>query len=350
MIRQACYLLAAAICAFTASVTAASTAHYTITDLGPAEAVAINASGQVLLQGDHGSYSAVWLPNKPNAIEGAVWDIGQYTPEEYDPEYGLVTESFALNDLGDIVGMSGSGWRYKGSPSAEPFRTRIGKQLTKQSLLYGGAGFIPHAINNRGLVVGEIRGTGNCHAAKRLFTGKIVSLGKLGGDKGYACQALGVNDRGTIVGWSDDHAWVITGNHMRDLGDGTANAINNRGVICGASHKKACVWIGGCARILDSSDHSGQPDMSAYCLRYWSFSEANDINDRGQAVGSVGMKSAAFAALWQNHKQVDLNTLIKDRAWHLNSAVGINEKGQIIGVGTYRGKTHSFLLTSVKPR
>ena len=60
-------------------------------------------------------------------------------------------------------------------------------------------------------------------------------------------------------------------------------------------------------------------------------SNAQDINDRGQIVGSSGLPSdptqSSHAFLWQNGKMTDLGTL----GGSYSDAVAINERGQIAG-------------------
>jgi len=55
------------------------------------------------------------------------------------------------------------------------------------------------------------------------------------------------------------------------------------------------------------------------------------------------------ATLWENGQVYNLNDLIRPRSgWVLKYATAINEVGQIVGGGEYRGKSHTFLLTPIK--
>ena len=52
------------------------------------------------------------------------------------------------------------------------------------------------------------------------------------------------------------------------------------------------------------------------------------------------------AVLWKNNKLIDLNSLLPPNSgWLLTQANGINNRGQFVGGGIYRGKPHAFLLT-----
>jgi len=56
------------------------------------------------------------------------------------------------------------------------------------------------------------------------------------------------------------------------------------------------------------------------------------------------------AFVYSGGKMKDLNTLIPARSgWVLQRATGINDAGLITGWGTFKGKTHSFLLTPTVP-
>jgi probable HAF family extracellular repeat protein len=78
---------------------------------------------------------------------------------------------------------------------------------------------------------------------------------------------------------------------------------------------------------------------------------ASDINNKGQVVGGSGGK----AFIWQDGKMTDLNKLIPpDSGWLLVTATGINDAGQIVGVGTYKDSIkykdniRGFMLTPLK--
>ncbi len=226
---------------------------------------------------------------------------------------------------------------------------------------------------------------------------KVVSLGSLPnlGD----AVATAINSRGQIVGNSSSasvmefqdtptgvtHAFLWDQGKMTDLGEGAAAAISDAGQIVGTlsftearsngytSATHAALWDRGKRRDLGS-------------LPEWTFSAATAINAQGAVVGDCynGMEqepSEAFlwragrmrdlgpgralaiaggqivgvsggrAVLWQRGGLCDLNSCLRGApGWVLTSADGINDRGQIVGVGTRHGQSRAFLLTPSLPR
>ncbi|MEO8892558.1 MAG: hypothetical protein ABI417_13660, partial [Coleofasciculaceae cyanobacterium] len=78
-------------------------------------------------------------------------------------------------------------------------------------------------------------------------------------------------------------------------------------------------------------------------------SRAYGINTAGTVVGSSSINSdVTHAFIWRNGKMRDLNNLLPaDSGWELNQAVSINNKGQIVGTGTFNGQSRGFLATPV---
>jgi probable HAF family extracellular repeat protein len=74
-------------------------------------------------------------------------------------------------------------------------------------------------------------------------------------------------------------------------------------------------------------------------LDFW----PQDINDRGQVVGSRPVGEQRRAVLWEDGRRVDLGTL----GGTTSEATAINERGQVIGTSTTAdGVNHSFVWTS----
>jgi probable HAF family extracellular repeat protein len=109
--------------------------------------------------------------------------------------------------------------------------------ITVNDMVDLGAGVVPAAVNNSGIVVGQ-NGDGQAFVWQN---GTITVLPTLGGTGGAATD---VNDNGTVVGWSyrsdgNKHAfkWTSSGGIV-DLNPTGANqyvaeAINNSGAVAG---------------------------------------------------------------------------------------------------------------------
>lgn len=152
-------------------------------------------------------------------------------------------------------------------------------------------------------------------------------LGTLGGT---FSQAIGINDRGQVIGNSTTSAGTFRGfiwydGVLTDLGTlggsrTTAAAINSHGQVVGTSRlateeSRAFLWEDGVMRDLGTlgGDHS----LGAH------------INDRGQAVGASRPTSGTdltSAFLWQNNEMLNLGTLGSQ-----TRALMVNEAGQVIG-------------------
>jgi probable HAF family extracellular repeat protein len=75
-------------------------------------------------------------------------------------------------------------------------------------------------------------------------------------------------------------------------------------------------------------------------------SEARAINVTGHVVGRSGAAdfSRSRAVLWQGGVPVDLNSIAAAPGWALSSATGINDVGQVVGVGLRDGQIRAFRL------
>ncbi len=309
---------------------------------------------------------------------------------------GGTAEAFGLNDQGEVVGYSKT---TKGAWDA--FVYKNGKMKSLGSLMAGGSiatgindrgqivgwssnkkgsvnlaflysdgrmkaiGKVPpelptHAlpnfsINNRGQVIGFSSNAGD---AEMLSGGRLTDLGSL---KGLGSVALGLNNHGAVVGYSNvtpyrdffdqgiQHAFLYQKGQMTDLGTlggnfAEATAINNSGDVVGWSSTTGSleddVFLYHDGTMINLGNLGG-PAASP-----------TGVNDKGQVVGWSNVNGSATEEqfLYSNGKMVDLNTLIPtNTGLTLGQVVGINNRGQIAADGTtQRGKQVVLLLNPLR--
>lgn len=302
------------------------TERYTVTDLGTlggeSEARAINNVGQVagFYRTGSGFDSRAFLWE-----DGVMQNLGSLGGDR--------SEAYGINDSGQVVGMS-----YTSSGTFRAFRWQNGVMQDLGTL--GGTHSSARAINNAGQIVGMAStSAGPQHAF--LWSGGMADLGALD----YGSDAYGVNESGQVVGYAQvgtvdpwemyGHAFLWNGS-MQDLGtlgwaQSQANAINDNGQVVGhLVNDNQDDWH------AFLSQGGGMQDLGG------TQSVAYDINNAGLIVGESGGR----AVLWDNGQRQDLNSLIPaDSGWILSSARAINERGQIVGRGSFNGQTRAFLLS-----
>lgn len=313
-------------------------------------------------------------PGRADASDSATMiDLGSFVPTsiardgrvagrvDFKPAIYQVGQPATILDLrgasaavispgGTIAYSGGRGATYSGlGPTAQVLRD--GKvydagTASDGPLVGGGAYSIPHSVNDAGAVAGESHAQGRWN---RAFTSSFDTWNggyqpvAMGANGGSVSKALGINSQGTVVGWSDvalqwkNHAFV--GSPSNDIGtlggaNSQATAINDNGQVVGqadladATHH-AFLYENGAMRDLGTL--AGATDSTALA-----------INSLGQAVGNSG----GLAVLFQDGKVIDLNSFLpSDTGWILQTAVGINDIGQIVGGGTLDGQAHSYLLS-----
>lgn len=266
------------------------------------------------------------------------------------------------------------------------------------------------AINARGEVVGVRTVTFSGAYSASYSTACILWDGRLNcllqgfpSDPDTASAALGLNDRGDVVGGfvydnttADQvdssappgteyrHAFLRRDGRIRPLWQGVARGVNDRGEIVGVedagpddTRAVGVLWRNGHVTRLpmqpvainQGGEVAGNVPLTEETGRacVWRrgrvsllsgrASRAYALNDRGAIVGEQDderSRHVGRAALWRGGQALDLNRCAaRPRGWVLTAALGINDRGWIIGQGSFfkspgdkaPADTFTFLLT-----
>lgn len=234
----------------------------------------------------------------------------------------------------------------------QPKAARGGRLLTVDLGTLGGVSTEALDINNRRQIVGWSH-DGDGRRRPFLWTPRdgMVDLGTLGGDEGVA---KGVNNRGTVVGWSRNGdglqvatKWTGPGEaealEEHDFGGpvhpSAARAVNNAGKAVGYTHGDLLARWGpdGSALVLDGCPANGV---------------AFDVNGRGAVVGIASTVVGAFVDdrefsgfVWT--EETGCVGLI-DEKFVAYDVQGMNNRGDIVGVGgTYEVVEPGLLITLI---
>ena len=280
------------------------------------------------------------------------WD-GSHGPRPLARVSGsYYAEGMSINDSGQVAGAM------NGETALMAFTWTSASGIQKLAPLAGDNAATAAGINPAGAIAGTSMGANGIHAVLWQPGAAATKLADLPGSD--SSTALGIDANGDVVGWAtingNKHAVLWSGGQAHDLGGSAeAYAINASGQIAGITDKPggshAALWTSG----------GGMTDLGT--LSGGSHSEAFGINSAGQVVGSSGSASGLRAVLWNGSGMVDLNTLIPNNSnLVLMVAVGINDKGQILALGSanhnlttdkaahmdlhlHAGATRAYLLT-----
>ncbi len=263
------------------------------------QAFGLNESGVIV-----GHDGAIGGPSVP-IEQGFVYDIANgHQPFINSSQPNRV---FGINDLGYIVG--DSNYPSSGTTGSKGIVLTPNGQLITIDSPFGATSTYSRDINRHAEVAGYARTSSSFTAQfNAIFWSGVngfstpISLGTFGGT-------------GSVAVDINDHADVV----------GTAHRISNRLI-------PPFLWSDGRMMPLASFGCGG--------------GTARSINNRRTIVGSIRSPSGVqIAFLYRDGVMIDLNTLLPNGSdWVLNEASDINEKGQIVGYGTYQGLQRAFLL------
>jgi probable HAF family extracellular repeat protein len=246
-------------------------------------AYAMNRTGQIVgvSQTKNGGHAFLWTR------DGGAQDLGTLG--------GPSSVATGINDSGEVVGYSDTP---SGVTHAFLWTQSAGMQdlnaLSKKQCPACQA--YAFAINNAGVIVGEIGAHINAHMYPFIWkNGSLRNLGVLSGnEENGGGVALGVNDLGQVVGEAstaarDQHAFLWTeAGGMQDLGtlpgctSSTAQGINTSGQIVGN-----CEQSDGTERAFIWSSQMGMLDIGTLG---GADAGATAINDAGQVTGGASIQ------------------------------------------------------------
>jgi probable HAF family extracellular repeat protein len=283
---------------------------------------------------------------------GAIFNLGTLPGGNESAAYGV-------NSAGQVVGAASN-------ETADPFslngwgtqtRAVLWQNGATQDLgTLGGPDAVAFNVNERG----QISGCSYTDSTPNPSTGvptlepfiwehnEMRSLGSLGGTSGCVTD---LNNKGqgagtsNLVGDAVYHPFFWSNGSLTDIGtfggsSGFPNYMNDAGEVVGQANypgdviHRGFLWKDGLLRDLGTLDKC---------------STAYGINARGQIVGASGdCGPGVHAFLWENGKMKDLTKMIPPGI-ELVVAMGIDDRGEIAGLGRvagddFTGLQHVFLL------
>jgi probable HAF family extracellular repeat protein len=198
-------------------------------------------------------------------------------------------------------------------------------------------------VNSSGLIAGRTDWMGSIPGA-RVWTPSGAEFALSTG------EALDVNERGQVVGWTwlletllsqafiwdEGDGWVrlgtLLGTHQYYDGSSELRGINDHGVAAGWS-----ITVEGRPHAVRWSAAAGFVDLAPGSALY---SAANAINNLGVAVGVVGSyRDHALAVQWdRDGVESVLDAVWGSQAW----PTAVNDLGQVVGRFLVNGVQHAF--------
>jgi uncharacterized membrane protein len=158
-----------------------------------------------------------------------------------------------------------------------------------------------------------------------------------------ASQPMAINAAGDIVGSTGQTGFVFRAGVSKSLGAFDPHDVNNLGVACGFSGTGPAI----CDTRAPAPAAVAQPVPAGFSQGY-----LMGINDSsvavGQAWGASLANSVAFICI--DGVSTDLNTLVETPGWNLMAAKGINNAGQIVGLGWINQNLMGFIASPVRRR
>jgi probable HAF family extracellular repeat protein len=322
--------------------------------------VSISTNGLIAGEAMNGALDPVTGWPEENAV---FWQNGKIT--NLGTLGGYESASSMVNNRGQVAGFSSNAIPDPHSLFGLGTQTRAFLWDERNGMqdigTLGGPDAVSTSINERGQIAGASFTSDMAFdpflwepPTGRHPNGEMIDLGSLGGTFGFEGDGVALNNHGQVVGvsnlagdvYSHPFLWTKPG-PMQDLGTvggnfGMANAINDAGEVVGWATNAgdqalfAFLWRNGIMTNLGV--------LPGKLCSY-----AHQINAEGQVTGSSDddcNDGNSHAFLWENGgPMVDLNDLVSGADMTLGGATGINDRGEITGIGVLaNGDAHVFLL------
>lgn len=314
---------------------------YKITDLGPLSQRTVDSAPWAL---NNAGEIGITMGTGDTTVAAYKWN--QIEPQKLGvPTGGVSTVARSISNSGEVAGWvsysfnadQATLWTVDGQPMAIPVPGTRSRAL---------------AANDQGIAVGEYftpEGLFEAHAFMYTPSRGVTELGRLPGTT--SCSANAINRLSEVTGYCYDPTdgmpymaflWSPASG-LRALmpkvnGASVAYGLNNSGQAVGMVMQRSS-WV---AFVFSPATGKIRYLELPSVLTKGGYSVAFAVNDSGQIVG----ESNAKAFIDDKGLTTDLNTTIPSGAgWVLASALSINSNGQIVGVGTFNGERHGFLLT-----
>ena len=264
---------------------------------------------------------------------GSVKDLGTLKRQTF-------SRANSINGFNQVVGFSGPALD---SPKSRAFFWSTSTGMVDLGTL-GGAYAQAFAINDSGSITGnsQVRSSATTTDTIHAFLSPspvganaigMRDLGTLGGTFSYG---MAINAKNHVVGYSTVnkvdsrvHAFWFNGNGMKDLGSlapNSSNPLEDQSVALGINSSDRVVGYAYLPAINANTDPAVQP-------------------------GTSPVRQVAFVC--SQGAMTDLNKLIGTATdtYHLNSAMAINDKGQIVATALTKatGTRRAVLLTPISP-
>lgn len=311
----------------------AATMSFSVMDLGAKiTPKAINNKGQVVgFTTTNDGHKRAFLYDK-----GMLTDLGTFG--------GTDSEALDINDSGHVAG------NYFMYGNKHAFQLHD----TQFTDLFGAAGMIEATgINDQDVVIGDLVSMSDMGSMHVMLydNGLVTDISAIGVGQGVTYPGIsslprGINNNGQAVffqglcgSWECEHSYLYGTNVVTEIFPFNAADINSLGQVVGSSmrewgHVDGYVYQKG--EMIRLNDFGGN------------YTYPTALNNVGQVIGTA-QRSQDYTYqpfIFFNEIMTDLNTLIPaDSGWNITKVSGINDKGQIIGIGLFNGEEHAFMLS-----